>query len=158
MNASYVNTGASAQAYAVSEIDNLTTKYSSWWCSNGIFKKVTVITGAGQAVIVNANQTIHSSENQRLELALVGCPQGTTMCNNGTDMAFNLTAAAATKTYTMPITASGGMTMTNKCTWVVWSTMSGPTFTFGNGPVLGIVGSNWEIHAMEYTAQGTSFD
>jgi len=73
-------------------------------------------------------------------------------------MAFNLTAIAPTKAYTMPVTAAGGMTMTNKCTWVVWSTMSGPTFTFGNGPALGLVGSNWEIHAMEYTAQGVSFD
>jgi hypothetical protein len=46
--------GADTQAFGVSEIDAITTQYSSWWCSNGLFKKVTVVTGAGAAVIVNA--------------------------------------------------------------------------------------------------------
>lgn len=70
-------------------------------------------------------------------------------------MAYQLVAGTP-KVYSMP--AAGDMSMLNKCTWVAWSTDAGPTFTFTNGPALGLVGSNWEIHAMEYTAQGTSFD
>jgi len=72
------------------------------------------------------------------------------MCGNAATMAEELTSGAATKTYVMPVTT---MTLTSKCTWVTWSTMSGPTFVFGESAAgLGLVGSNWEIHAMEYTA------
>lgn len=51
VNASYAS-GAGAQAWGTSEIDNATTIYSSWWCSNGIYKKVTTV----GTIEVNANQ------------------------------------------------------------------------------------------------------
>lgn len=150
INASYAS-GAGAQAWGTSEIDNVNTQYSSWWCSNGIYKKVTT---AGSAVELNANQELTGSQNARLELALVGCPQGATMCNSGSTMATDLATASTTATFTMPVST---MTLTSKCTWVAYSTIAGPTFVFGESAAsLGLVGSNWEIHAMEYTASTTT--
>jgi len=54
----------------------------------------------------------------------------------------------------MPAT---GMTVNNKCTWVTFSKIAAPTFTFGESAAsLGLSGTNWEIHAMEYTSSAAT--
>jgi hypothetical protein len=55
------------------EIDDQQLRWSSWWCSNGLYKKITSST----AKEVNAQQIIGNGMNKRMELAMVGCPQKT---------------------------------------------------------------------------------
>jgi hypothetical protein len=73
------------------------------------------------------------------------------MCGDGSTIAVELTTgASATRTVGLPAT---GMTTNNKCTWVTFSKIAAPTFTFGESAAnLGLSGTNWEIHAMEYTS------
>jgi hypothetical protein len=62
-----------------SQVDDSSVAWSSWWCSNGLYKKVT----AASTVVVNAQQVIAQATNKRMELAQIGCPQVAYMCNNG---------------------------------------------------------------------------
>jgi len=97
-----------------------------------------------------------ASQNKRLELALVGCPNPNTFCGydkNGAATVANPTIATdvGTNSWTVSPLATG-LTVDMKCTWVAWSIKSGPTFTLGEGTgPLGITATNWVIHAMEYT-------
>jgi len=71
------------------------------------------------------------------------------MCGYTAGVAVELIAGALTRTVTMPVTE---MTVNNKCTWVTFSKIAAPTFKFGESATPdGLTGTNWEIHAMEYT-------
>lgn len=61
---------ANTHKFGISRIEAATTAKSSWWCSNGLYKKVTV----GGTILLNSQQTISATQNKRMELALVGCP------------------------------------------------------------------------------------
>lgn len=43
------------------QIDDLDTRYSSWWCSNGLYKKLT----AASTVTLNSQQIIGNAVNKR---------------------------------------------------------------------------------------------
>lgn len=76
------------------------------------------------------------------------------MCGDGATVAVELTSGTTTRTVTMPVT---GMTTNNKCTWVTYSKIAAPTFLFGESATPdGLTGTNWEIHAMEYTASAAT--
>ena len=76
------------------------------------------------------------------------------MCGYTAGVAVELTSGAPTRTVTMPVT---GMGVNNKCTWVTYSAIAAPTFLFGESATPdGLTGTNWEIHAMEYTASSTT--
>jgi hypothetical protein len=54
----------------------------------------------------------------------------------------------------MPAT---GITTSNKCTWVTHSVIAAPNFKFGlSAGSKGLSGTNWEIHAMEYTTDAAT--
>lgn len=48
-------------AMAAAKIDNSATMWTSWWCSNGLYKKVT----ASATISMNSQQIIPSGTNQR---------------------------------------------------------------------------------------------
>jgi hypothetical protein len=57
-----------------------------------------------------------------------------------------LTIAAPTKSFNMPVTVSGGMTVDDKCTWMAYSVETAPTFTMldsSNSPAIGLTGAAW---------------
>jgi hypothetical protein len=37
------NGDSTASAWGIMKIDNSDTKYTSWWCSNGLYKNITAI-------------------------------------------------------------------------------------------------------------------
>jgi len=125
--------------FGVSEIDNGTAVRTSWWCSNGLYKKVTV---AGTAV-VNAQQTIASSQNKRHELAQVGCPNPAVACNTGATVAMLLTATPRAIVMPTTVLASNGFTTGMKCTWVAYATLAAPQWTMNEVSSQGLTGSNW---------------
>jgi len=136
-------TSGNANAYGRSEIDNVNTIRTSWWCSNGLYKNVTTATSA---VTLNSQQTITSGQNKRQELAQVGCPNAKLACNTGTTVAVGLTNAsvnAAKRDIVMPLTTSNGMTTGMKCTWVTWSVVAAPSWTLKESTNIGLTGSNW---------------
>lgn len=122
-----------------------TTAYASWWCSNGLYTKVT---GAGDNVS-NASQPLFTSTNQRTELAYAACPQIAAQCGTAGKQINASTAIAASSSnnivVTMTSVALGGPTNEDKCTWVYSCTQCAPTFTMAkNGSAgLGIVSPNW---------------
>jgi hypothetical protein len=131
------------------KMDATATKYTSWWCSNGLYKKVT---SAGNK-INNANQVIGYGTNKRMELAMVGCPQKRTLC--GTVTLSSITTALDTSTDAAGVVLNvGAVTLDDKCTYVATSTVVPPAFTMSGGATSpkGLMTTNWQIHAMEYTA------
>jgi len=94
------------------QIDDFDTRYSSWWCSNGLYKKVT----AANTVTLNSQQIIGNAVNKRQELAMVGCPQKTIMC--GTDTSNSIVTALVANTSAVVITVTSTLTTSDKCTWV----------------------------------------
>jgi len=82
---------ASSAAFGVSTFDVVVAAYSSWWCSNGLYKTVTDITSAAGAS--NISTIIPFSNNKRLELAQVACPQSSGNC--GTAVITSLTSSGA---------------------------------------------------------------
>lgn len=71
---------AVANSWGVMQIDDDNVRYSSWWCSNGLYKKIYLNSTPAATVEVNAQQIIGNGINKRMELALIGCPQKTLMC------------------------------------------------------------------------------
>ena len=129
--------GASAAKFGVSEIDATTTAYSGWWCSNGLYK----IVKTGSAILLNAQQVIPNGVNKRKELAQVGCPQAKAACGIAANVAVELTASVTTRSVELPTT---GITTLNKCTWVTYSKIAAPAFSFAeNANGDGISGTNW---------------
>jgi hypothetical protein len=57
--------GASTVKFGQSSFDLEATKYMSWWCSNGLYNKIT----SGSAGVANTTQTFQMNSNQRKELA-----------------------------------------------------------------------------------------
>jgi hypothetical protein len=96
------------------QIDDATTRYSSWWCSNGLYKKVWLDSATATAEL-NSQQIIGNGVNKRIELALVGCPQKTLMCGTGTTL--SITSALTTTPVTV-IVDKALLGLTDKCTWV----------------------------------------
>jgi len=138
-----VASGANSNFWGESEIDNTTTIRSSWWCSNGLYKKVTVV----GTVKLNANQTIAAGANKRQELAQVGCPNPKIACATGASVAL-LLVAGTPRVITMPVTiaGSGGFTTGMKCTWVAYATLAAPQWTMNESATssgVGLTGSNW---------------
>jgi len=81
------------------------------------------------------------AQNKRLELAQVGCPQAKAACGNESTVAIELTSGTATRTVEMPTT---GIDQLNKCTWVTYSKIAAPAFSFAeNANGDGITGTNW---------------
>lgn len=81
-------------------VDDVSTIWSSWWCSNGLYKNV--ITGSSK--VLNAQQIIPQATNKRMELAQVGCPQVKSFCGNqGTSLLQTLDATTTTYTYAMAL-------------------------------------------------------
>ena len=81
-------------------VDDSTVVWSSWWCSNGLYKSV--ITGSTK--VLNAQQIIPQATNKRRELAQVGCPQVKSFCDNqGTSLVQTLDASTTTYTYAMAL-------------------------------------------------------
>jgi hypothetical protein len=117
------------------QIDDELLAYSSWWCSNGLYKKITSSTDKE----VNAQQIIGNGVNKRLELAMVGCPQKTLMCGNGTSITTSLTTGTAAQEMTVGTT----LTVNDKCTWVAIATIVAPTFKFGAPGDKGLTSTNW---------------
>ena len=71
---------AAINAWGIMQIDDDNVRYSSWWCSNGLYKKIYLNSSDAATVEVNAQQIIGNGINKRMELALIGCPQKTLMC------------------------------------------------------------------------------
>lgn len=82
---------SSAAAFGAGAIEDSDTAYSSWWCSNGLYK---TLTGSGAGTL-NGTQLFLSSANPRLELALVGCPQKAAVCGSPTSVLTALSSGTA---------------------------------------------------------------
>jgi len=110
--------------------------FTSWWCSNGLYKHVTT----GPAGKGNFIQTFSYNDNQRLELAMVACPNKTDLC--GADGYKLLTDNTP---FVVKIAASVTLLTTDKCTWVVSSYKMAPTFVVAAEPTksLGITSAGW---------------
>ena len=59
--------------------------------------------------------------------------------------------SSSKKSWAIALPATG-MTVLNKCSWVAYSVESPPVFVMSEANSLGLAGSNWTLHAMEYTA------
>ena len=128
---------AGTAAFSTSEIDDTAAAYRGWWCSNGLYKMVKT----GNVLILNAQQVIPNGVNKRKELAQVGCPQAKAACGDGATVAIELTAVVTTRAVEMP---TAGITTLNKCTWVTYSKIAAPAFSFAENTALdGITGTNW---------------
>jgi hypothetical protein len=75
----------------------------------------------------NVAQVMGVNDNQRKDLALVGCPNITTRCGMDTTTrgVYALTTTAAT---TVNVLTASGLLITDKCTWVATSYLYAPTF------------------------------
>jgi hypothetical protein len=73
-------TGASdwKAAFGQATLEDGLAAWSSWWCSNGLYKSV----ASGTVGSLNGTQLFLSGSNQRRELARVGCPQKAAFCGN----------------------------------------------------------------------------
>jgi len=49
---------ATANAWGIMQIDDNNVRYSSWWCSNGLYKKIYLNNSNAKTVEVNAQQII----------------------------------------------------------------------------------------------------
>jgi hypothetical protein len=75
---------------------------------------------------LNSQQIIPDGVNKRTELAMVGCPQIASYCNQTTSASKLISSADGAATiYAMPL---NGFTINDKCTWVVYAVDSAPTF------------------------------
>ena len=87
-----------------------TTAYASWWCSNGLYTKVT----SNGDNVSNASQPLFTSTNQRTELAYAACPQIAAQCGTAGKQINASTAIAASSSdnivVTMTSVALGGPT------------------------------------------------
>jgi len=140
--AAVVASGANSNLWGISEIDNTTTIRSSWWCSNGLYKKVTVV----GTIKLNANQTIAAGANKRQELAQVGCPNPKTACATGNNVALVLSSSPRVITMPTTIAGSNGFTTGMKCTWVAFAKLAAPQWTMNESATssgVGLTGSNW---------------
>jgi len=70
--------GSSTTKFGQSVFDVVATAYTSWWCSNGLYKTVTAL--SSNAGTSNISTIIPMSNNKRLELAQVACPQTSANC------------------------------------------------------------------------------
>lgn len=140
-NASLVKTGSGDNAWAATTLDIDDTAFTSWWCSNGLYKTLTATSTGSQ----NGIQVWEVGSNQRLELALVGCPQRASLCGGGADHVQQVTSSAVN--IAVAATALG---LGEKCTWVGWSYAYAPTFAMTDASSKGITTGNWQIHTMEY--------
>jgi hypothetical protein len=135
-----------ATAWGASTIDAQNDRWSSWWCSNGLYKNVT----ASGAVTNNSIQTLGYGMNKRMEFAMVGCPQKSTLCGQTSSIVTALVADSVDAPFTV-----GAILQTDKCSYVATSTVVPPAFVMSEGIAVtakGLMTSNWQIHAMEYTA------
>jgi hypothetical protein len=75
----------------------------------------------------NVAQVMGVNDNQRKDLALVGCPNITARCGMDTTTrgVYALTTTTAT---TVNVLTASGLLITDKCTWVATSYLYAPTF------------------------------
>jgi len=128
-----VYTGTS-NAFGTTAFETGNAAYTSWWCSNGLYKNVTTATSA---TTINTSTMINTSTNQRKELAQVACPQISAWC--GTNVVFGMTTAnsiSATPAQIEIITGTA-LTTSSKCTWLAHAVMYAPTFTISKGAAAG---------------------
>jgi hypothetical protein len=87
-----------------------------------------------------------------MELAMVGCPQKSTWC--GTTSVSTIKTALTASTDAAGVVINVGVpTLDDKCTYVATSVDVPPAFTMSEGTgAKGLMTTNWQIHAMEYTA------
>jgi hypothetical protein len=139
-------------SFGQSSIDDALTAWSSWWCSNGLYKTVTSST----AGVLNGTQVFLSGSNQRRELARVGCPQKAAFCGVTSSAAItSIFKGTLTSTAVIiEVATTSTLTYNEKCTWAAGSYEWAPTFVFSAGATSGAPGittANWQIHTMEYT-------
>lgn len=121
----------------------------SWWCSNGLYHLVTDASNQTDNVV----QTLPDNANQRMELALVGCPQLSATC--GKALADTDANASGSNVLVIALKVAT-LTTKDKCTFVAYGVKYPPAFSIakatGSGGSAGIVAaSSWTIHHMEYT-------
>jgi len=141
-----------ATAWGASTIDAQNDQWSSWWCSNGLYKNVYSLGN----VTNNSIQTLGYGMNKRMEFAMVGCPQKSTLCGQTSSIVSTLLADSVDAPFTV-----GAILQTDKCSYVATSTVVPPAFVMSEGIAVtakGLMTSNWQIHAMEYTATATAVD
>ena len=117
-------------------------KYTSWWCSNGLYKKVTASTDS----TINVTQPIMANQNPRIELAFAACPQITSTCGTTNGAVLKSFTDTTTSAITVVLLAANGLTNKDKCTWVASSAKAAPTFSIANGTTpttLGLATANW---------------
>ena len=91
----------------------------------------------------NVAQVMGVNDNQRKELALVGCPNITAYCGMDTSTKGVYTLASTSATTVNILTASG-LTVEDKCTWVATSYLYAPTFKMNNAAATkGLATLNW---------------
>jgi hypothetical protein len=122
----------------------------SWWCSNGLYNMRPAASDSNQ----NVKQTIPDTANQRMELAMVGCPQLKANCSANVYIKVDDAASSTMKTEVKVAT----MTTEDKCTWVAYGLLNPPAFTINKTTVssksAGLnVASGWTIHHMEYNSE-----
>lgn len=140
--------------------NSIGTAFSSWWCSNGLYKRVVSNASSGTG-IANTVQALAPSQNPRAELALVGCPQRRARCGGASPVVDLDAASPANLVFTIKGDSSTGGPAAgiDKCTWVAHATTGAPAFVMsggsGNGAGVGLKTANWVIHNMEYVAGAT---
>jgi len=73
--------GTAASKFGLSIWDIVSTNYTGWWCSNGLYKTITVAGSTTTATAVsNVLTTVPLNSNNRRELAQVACPQLSSNC------------------------------------------------------------------------------
>jgi hypothetical protein len=136
--------GAATTDFGQGALDDATVAWSSWWCSNGLYKTVT----SGTAGLLNGTQLFLSGSNQRRELARVGCPQKAAFCGKtaAADIKDIFTAGLTSTAVVIEVATTSDFTYNEKCTWAAGSYAWAPTFAFSTGATSGAPGittPNW---------------
>jgi hypothetical protein len=129
-------------------------QYESWWCSNGLFNQAS----ASGNYTKNVATVIPDNANQRMELALVGCPQLGKLC--GAKAVAMIDMDSVSSAASLKVNMNKTMGYADKCTWMTYAKLHNPTFVLGKGAnastssdTLGIyegASQTWILHHMEY--------
>jgi len=84
---------------------------------------------------VNVGATLPDNANQRLELALVGCPQLGKLC--GAKAVAMIDMDSVSTPSALKVTMNKTMGYADKCTWMTYAKLHNPTFVLGEGTKAG---------------------
>jgi len=131
-----------AGAFDTNTFDVAATAFTNWWCTNGLYKNIVKSTTTTD-VTRNIVQVMGQNDNNRRELAMVGCPLLAGKCGI-TSTTKGVYSLANTTPIDISILNNAGPSLMDKCSWVATSTSYAPTFVMamaaGNK---GITTSNW---------------